>query len=113
MGGLSENDLHTAMDSMADGAIASGAVYSDVEGQRQLPELKMVTALMEMMDRPGEGMDAERAEQIPVITYVADGRRVLMNDYEDLEYFTGAFPTLFPYGAGGHLLPPNEVSLAA
>jgi hypothetical protein len=64
MGGLSENDLHTAMDSMADGAIA---VYSDVEGQRQLPELKMVTALMEMMDRPGEGMDAERAEQIHML----------------------------------------------
>jgi len=25
-----------------------------------------------------------------------------------LNFFTGAFPTLFPYGKGGHLLPANE-----
>ena len=33
---------------------ASGAVYSDVEGHRKNPELKMVVALKEMLDRPGE-----------------------------------------------------------
>jgi hypothetical protein len=32
---------------MADGTIASGAVYSDVEEQRQNPELKMVLALID------------------------------------------------------------------
>jgi hypothetical protein len=31
-----------------------------------------------------------------------------MNDYEDAEFFTGAFPTLFPYGKGGHLLHTNQ-----
>jgi len=40
MEGLFENDLHSALDGMADGTIASGVVYSDVEGQRQIPELK-------------------------------------------------------------------------
>ena len=54
MEGLFENDLHSALDGMADGTIASGVVYSDVEGQRQIPELKMVTALMSMMDKPRE-----------------------------------------------------------
>ena len=33
MDGFSENDLHHALDDMADGTIASEAVYSDVEGQ--------------------------------------------------------------------------------
>jgi len=42
-----ENDLHSALRDMADGTIASGAVYSDVEGHRQNPELKMVMALKE------------------------------------------------------------------
>ena len=104
MEGLSENDLHNALDDMADGTIASGAVYSDVEGQRQIPELKMVMALMEMVDRP---QGSEQADQVPVITWAGNGH-VLMNDYEDSEYFTGAFPTLFPYGIGGHMPPPSE-----
>src|SRR5271163_572194 len=86
MDGFAENDLHNALDDMADGTIASGAVYSDVEGHRQNPELKMVMALMEMIDRPGErtsDADASEAVEIPVITWVSDGRPVLMNDYED------------------------------
>ena len=114
MDGFSENDLHNALDDMADGTIASGAVYSDVEGQRQNPELKMIMALMEMIDKPGEGISDTRVQEpveIPVITWVGDGRRVLMNDYEDAEYFTGAFPTLFPYGRGGHLPQSNERSI--
>jgi hypothetical protein len=104
--GLSENDLHNALDDMADGTIASGVVYSDVEGQRQIPELKMVTALINMMDKPGEGSsdtDAQQAVKTPVITWTENGHHVLMNDYEDAEFFTGAFPTLFPYGKGGHV----------
>ena len=114
MEGFSENDLHNALDDMADGTIASGAVYSDVEGQRLNPELKMVTALMEMI-REREcttDADAREAVQVPVITWVADGPRVLMNDYEDPQYFTGAFPTLFPYGTGGHLSASDERSIA-
>src|SRR5271155_3956610 len=50
MDGFAENDLHNALDDMADGTIASGTVYSDVEGHRQNPELKMIMALMEMID---------------------------------------------------------------
>src|SRR5271170_5099024 len=46
MDGFAENDLHNALDDMADGTIASGAVYSDVEGHRQNPELKIVMAFV-------------------------------------------------------------------
>jgi hypothetical protein len=34
-------------------------------GQRQIPELKMIMALMEVMDKPREGTGAEQTEQIP------------------------------------------------
>jgi len=112
MEGLSENDLHNALEDMADGTIASGVVYSDVEGQRQNPDLKMVTALLKMINKPDQdtaNLDAQEEDPTPVITWVGDqGRRVLMNDYEDSEFFTGAFPTLFPYGKGGHLPQANE-----
>ena len=63
-------------------------------------------ALMKMIDKPGEGISdtcVQEPAEIPVITWVGDSCPVLMNDYEDAEYFTGAFPTLFPYGRGGHL----------
>jgi len=115
MDGFSENDLHNALDDMADGTIASGAVYSDVEGQRLNPELKMIMALMEMTAEPREGIsdtNVQESAETPVITWVNDGPRVLMNDYEDAEYFTGAFPTLFPYGRGGHLPESNERNIA-
>ena len=115
MEGLFENDLHSALDGMADGTIASGVVYSDVEGQRQIPELKMVTALMSMMDKPREGSsdtDAQQVVETPVITWTGNGQHVLMNDYEDAEFFTGAFPTLFPYGKGGHMPASDERGIA-
>jgi hypothetical protein len=115
MDGFSENDLHNALDDMADDTIASGAVYCDVEGQRQSPELKMVMALMEMLDKPDESVsdaDSRQHVEIPVITWVGEGRRVLLNDYDNPEYFTGAFPTLFPYGRGGHLPTPNDRNTA-
>jgi hypothetical protein len=34
-----------------------------------------------------------------------------MNDYEDTEYFTDAFPTLFLYGRGGHMPTSDERSI--
>ena len=71
----------------------------------------MIMALMEMIDKPGESISDTRVQEpaeIPVITWVGDGHSVLMNDYEDAEYFTSAFSTLFSYGRGGHLPQSNE-----
>jgi hypothetical protein len=45
--------------------------------------------------RPGQG-------NLPTISYVVHGQSVLMNNWEDPNYFTAAFPTLFPSGIGGH-----------
>jgi hypothetical protein len=75
----------------------------------------MVTALMSMMDKPHEGSTDTNAQQVvetPVITWTGNGQHVLMNDYEDAEFFTGAFPTLFPYGKGGHMPSSEERGIA-
>jgi hypothetical protein len=111
MDGLSENDLHAALNTMADDAIASAAVYSDIDGDRLNPELKMVMTLMAMIDEGedlGSVSDGQKEVEVPVIVWESNGRRVLMNDYEDRGYFTAAFPTLFPYGKGGHIPGPDE-----
>jgi hypothetical protein len=99
---------------MADGIIASGAVHSDVEGERLNPELKMVVALMDLINKPDQcpsDADAREAAEVPVITWKGNGTQILMNDYEDAEYFTAAFPTLFPYGRGGHMPASDERSI--
>ena len=44
-------------------------------------------------------------EDVPVIRYVSTGRSILMDDWQDPEFFTGSFPTL---GSGGHLPEPQE-----
>ena len=38
----------------------------------------------------------------PMISYVICEQVILMSSWKDLHYFTGAFPTLFPTGLGGH-----------
>src|SRR5258706_7007124 len=43
-----------------------------------------------------------RLENRATISYVLRGQLPLISDYKDPHYFTGAFPTLFPNGIGGH-----------
>lgn len=97
MDGSEENDLHDALGDMADGTIASGAVYTDIDGERQNPTFQMLVAMFEMIDASGK--KALQQQKVPVLTY--KGRPMLMKDYDNPEYFPSAFPTLFPYGRGG------------
>jgi len=113
---VAENDLQTALGDMGDNEIGSGAVYSDVEGQRLNPELKMIAALTEML-HSSDNRTTPNSTEIPVIQWTSEKKPILLNDYDDAAFFTGAFPTLFPYGNGGHKvdssLRPIPISLEA
>jgi hypothetical protein len=118
--GNHENDLQEALDSdgQATGSISSGCVYSDVESARQHPTLQLVSAILNLerdrfeRDSPPDSAAGNAnppyIEDVPVIRYVSTGRSVLMNDWQDPEFFTGSFPTLFPFGSGGHLPEPQD-----
>ena len=63
-------------------------------------------------DVPEEPQHRRRDE--PMISYAIRGQATLMSSWEDPHYFTGAFPTLFPTGLGGHKEQrPLAVSLEA
>ena len=75
----------------------------------------MIDALRKVVSRNGCGIGegALAAEDVidcldsrrgtmPTISYAIRGQSALMNNWEDSCYFTGAFPTLFPTGTGGH-----------
>ena len=85
-----------------------------MESARQLPTLQLVSAILNLerdrfeRDSPSDSGDGNATphyiEDVPVIRYVSGtGRYVLMNDWQDPEFFTGSFPTLFLLGSGGHL----------
>lgn len=113
-----ENELQHALDDQTSDPISSGCVYSDVESARQHPTLQMLSAILNLgkerfgrgppPSSSGENPTSRYIEDVPVIRYVSNGRTVLMNDWQDPEYFTGSFPTLFPLGKGGHLPKPQE-----
>jgi len=112
-----ENDMQEALDDQPTDPISTGCVYSDVGLSRRLPELRHVLAVLNLERERFEGNSASSSSEgrtscyiddVPVIRYISNGRSVLMNDWQDQEYFTGSFPTLFPLGFGGHLVERQE-----
>jgi hypothetical protein len=114
-----ENDLHAAQDGVFDtddhGPCITGSVYTDINGERQDPNARLINTLRGIISenryRPddssqaiGEAADEFRQRRgiIPTISYAVRGQSALMNNWEDPHYFTAAFPTLFPEGIGGH-----------
>ena len=112
-----ENDLHAAQDALVDAddyeALISGSVYTDVNGERQDPNIRFIDTLQRMVagnpcstyenvadDATDEPRPGQRS--IPTISYAIRGQSTLVNSWEDPHYFTAAFPTLFPTGTGGH-----------
>ncbi|EED14505.1 hypothetical protein TSTA_107130 [Talaromyces stipitatus ATCC 10500] len=122
-----ENDFHQALPDEIPDHIGSGCVYTDLESERQRPTLHLISTVMDLeRERLQSAATVTEAsigglpryiDDVPVIRYSSNGRLVLMNDWQDADYFTGAFPTLFPYGVGGHIsnseLRPVSVSLKA
>jgi hypothetical protein len=127
-----ENDLHAAQDGAFDAdnnsPFVTGSVYTDVNGERTDPNLRLIDALLGVVTNNSSLIDettqaADDSEyrghghgqnHLPTISYAIHGQATLMSGWENPHYFTGAFPTLFPSGHGGHLdKRPIPVSLTA
>ena len=130
-GGNYENDFHAAQDSAFQSndhdPFVTGSIYTDANGERINPNIQMIDALLGVIT--GNTCDADeetptvddisdrhqcRKRNIQIISYAIRGQATLMSSWENPHYFTGAFPTLFPTGLGGHLEQrPVPVSLAS
>jgi len=130
-----ENDLHAAQDEAFhandNDPFVTGSVYTDVNGERTDPNLRLIDALLGVVtgnspqvdetsqaaddaDDADEHEHGHRQRDLPTISYAIHGQATLMSSWEDPHYFTGAFPTLFPNGLGGHQdKRPIPVSLTA
>lgn len=130
-GGNYENDFHAAQDSAFQSndhdPFLTGSIYTDINGERINPNIQMIDALLGVITGNTCNADEEtptvddisdrhqcRKKNIQIISYAIRGQATLMSSWENPHYFTGAFPTLFPTGLGGHLEQrPVPVSLAS
>ena len=126
-----ENDLHAAHDEAFHpderDPLLTGSICIDVNGERTNPDIPKIDALLRVVTGNTSQADTTRAaaednpddlghghREVPVISYSIRGQAALMNSWENPHYFTGAFPTLFPNGLGGHRdQRPKAVSLSA
>jgi hypothetical protein len=53
-------------------------------------------------DVGGISSSSDNPPLLPHVSYKTAHDQPLINSFTDPDYFTGAFPTLFPFGIGGH-----------
>ena len=133
--GLFENELDAEVEYAEPSSILSWSFFSDLHGQdlySTLATLASLQAILQERDsndsgpredhtidgQEDEGDSPNRRTRLPHISYNATQHLPLINAFTDPDYFTAAFPTLFPFGMGGHLGDangdrPEEVSLKA
>ena len=117
--GNHENDFHASHNESVhaddEEAFITGSVYTDINGERQDPNVRMINALLGLVAnnprRPNETVlpqedisdnHSQDQQKLPMLSYAIRGRATLMSNWENPQYFTTAFPTLFPNGIGGH-----------
>jgi hypothetical protein len=133
--GLFENELDAEVEDVEPGTILSRSFFSDLHGQDLHPTpatLASLQAILQEQDADGSTPNEEHTtndpdseagtsnnySQLPHISYKTTRELPLINSFTDPDYFTAAFPTLFPFGIGGHLGDakgdrPEEISLKA
>jgi hypothetical protein len=120
--GLFENDLDAEVEDAEPGSILSRSFFSDLHGQEAHPTPATLATLQAILQEssdssslndsePGDDEDNDQAPddytRPPHISYKTSRDLPLINSFTEPDYFTAAFPTLFPFGIGGHLGDAN------
>ncbi len=93
-----ENDMHTTISdyNKSQSGLLSECIFSNIDGTHYHPILKLIFMVNNLTNDNGEKTE-------PLIIYSANSHPTYLNDWEDEHYFTGAFPTMFPFGDNRHL----------
>ncbi|KAH8650298.1 hypothetical protein BGZ60DRAFT_389297, partial [Tricladium varicosporioides] len=133
--GLFENELDAEVEDAEPGTILSRSFFSDLHGQDLHSTPATLASLQAILQERGSDDSSPREDdtvdgqedgggaldkrtRLPHISYNSTQYLPLINAFTDPDYFTAAFPTLFPFGIGGYLGDvngdrPEEVSLKA
>jgi hypothetical protein len=111
--GLFENDLDAKVDDAEPGSISDlhstpatlASPHAILQGQGPYDS---DSEEVDGIDIPEDEEDSPHGHsRLPHITYKTKQHLAPMNSFTDPDYFTAAFPTLFPFGIGGHLGDAN------
>jgi hypothetical protein len=93
--------------------ISSNYIYSDIDLACQWPILYLILTIInierEWFKREAviaTNTNTSYIKDIPVICYYSNSYLVLMNNWQNTNYFTSSFLILFPLGTRGHILAP-------
>jgi hypothetical protein len=108
-GGSFSNDLDAALGEAEPGSILGSTFYSDQDRETCDPSNAFFAKIMEVVETSQQGvtgnndMDNRPPAHMPQIRFRSTTGLRPMNSYQDKDFFTAAYPTLFPLGIGGHI----------
>ena len=113
-GGSYENDFDALHEEVDPGTVIGGSFLADEEGQNQNKQMAFIAKLTELV-RDHEDEASMRDPHIEFSSTHPESDMVPKSSYQDSDFFTASFPTLFPRGTGGHKDPrrTEDVSLQA
>lgn len=102
-----ENELHHVVDAtgLNDSGCLYNCLYTDADDAQEHPTTKLISALANHKDSE---TPIDPASEAPVFTYQSRDYVKPLNDWDNHDFFTTAFPTLFPFGVGDHLTKKDE-----
>lgn len=77
----------------------SNYLYIDADDTRINLTLKLVAAITNNKNNAIPSQDID----LFIITYINNGRSILLNNLDNPNYFIALFPTFFLFGTSGHL----------
>jgi hypothetical protein len=116
--GVFENELDAEVEDVEPGSILSRSFFSDLHGQDPSTTPATLASLQAILREQDSSLSSESDaidvqmgvdeapnddSRLPHISYKTIEHLPLMNAFTDPDYFTAAFPTLFPFGIAGHL----------
>ena len=123
-----EDNFHAAASqAQSENTKLSGCVYTDANQICEHPTSKLISALVNnkvLSTDSNEQIHVSTADNLlshegngngpnpPLIIYQSKGCAVSLNDWDNPAFFTAAFPTLFPFGTGGHFCRTKKTALS-
>ena len=103
-----ENELHHIVDAtgLNDLGCLSGYLYTDADNAQEHPTTKLISALANHKDSE---TPIDPASEAPVLMYQNRGYVKPLNDWDNPDFFTTAFLTLFLCGIGDHLTKKDKL----
>lgn len=86
-------------------ACLGGCLYTDIDNAWKHLTTKLISVVENHKD---SGISIDHASKVLLLTYQNKSYMKPLNDWDNPDFFTSVFPTLFLFGIGGYLTKKDE-----